>query len=185
MVFGRAAALRCGELLKPNTPHKPLPENILEPALQHFDRIRNAKGSISTSDLRLRMQRTLQGHAAVFRTEKSLREGEKLINECVKSFEDVSIKDRGMVWNSDLAEAFELENLLVCASALITSAAERKESRGAHARDDFSKRDDVNWMKHTLSWNRVNSSPAITYRPVHTYTLTKEVEYIKPKERVY
>jgi len=185
VVFGRAAALRCGELLKPNTPHKPLPNNILEPALSHFDRIRNANGSISTSDLRLRMQRTLQRHAAVFRTEQSLREGEKLINECVKSFGDVSIKDRGMVWNSDLAETLELENLLVCASALITSAAERKESRGAHAREDFSKRDDVNWMKHTLSWARNNGSPAITYRPVHTYTLTKEVEYIKPKERVY
>ena len=131
------------------------------------------------------MQRTLQKHAAVFREEKTLREGEKLINECVKSFADVSIKDRGMVWNSDLAETLELENLLVCASHLITSAAERKESRGAHARDDFSKRDDVNWMKHTLSWTRDSGSPAITYRPVHTYTLTKEVEYIKPKERVY
>ncbi len=185
VVFGRAAALRCGELLKPNTPHKSLPENILEPALAHFDRIRNARGSISTSELRLRMQRTLQRHAAVFRTEQSLREGEKLINECVKSFGDVAIKDRGMVWNSDLAETLELENLLVCASALITSAAERKESRGAHAREDFSKRDDVNWMKHTLSWMQDNASPALTYRPVHTYTLTKEVEYIKPKERVY
>jgi len=185
VVFGRAAALRCGELIKPNTPHIPLPENILEPALQHFDRIRNAKGSISTSELRLRMQRTLQKHAAVFRTEDTLREGEKLINECVKSFGDVSIKDRGMVWNSDLAETLELENLLVCASALITSAAARKESRGAHAREDFSKRDDVNWMKHTLAWRRDQGSPELTYRPVHTYTLTKEVEYIKPKERVY
>ena len=185
VVFGRAAAIRCGELIKPNTPHKPLPDKLSEPALAHFDRIRNAKGSISTADLRLRMQRTLQKHAAVFREEKTLREGEKLINECVKSFADVSIKDRGMVWNSDLAETLELENLLVCASHLITGAAERKESRGAHARDDFPKRDDVNWMKHTLSWTRESGSPAITYRPVHTYTLTKEVEYIKPKERVY
>ena len=185
VVFGRAAAIRCGELIKPSTPHKPLAENILEPLLQHFDRVRNAKGSISTSELRLRMQRTLQKHAAVFRTESTLREGEQLIRECVKDFMNVSIKDRGMVWNSDLAECLELENLLACAEHLITCAANRTESRGAHAREDFAERDDENWMKHTMSWTREGRVPEITYRPVHTYTLTDEVQYIPPKKRVY
>ncbi len=186
VVFGRAAALRCGELLKRDMPHAPLTANTIEPAIEHFDRIRHANGAISTPQLRMRMQRTTQRHAAVFRSEEHMREGEQLVNECFSNFSDITVSDRGMVWNSDLAETLELENLLICASQLMTSAFNRKESRGAHAREDFPNRDDSDWMKHTLSWlGAAGTSPTLSYRPVHNYTLTDEVDYIKPKERVY
>lgn len=186
VVFGRAAANRCGELIKPGAAHKPLAKNALEQQLDHFDRVRNSGGDIDPAHLRLRMQRTMQKHAAVFRTEETLREGEKLINACSDDFKNLKIHDRSMIWNSDLAESLELENLLVCASALITGAANRLESRGAHAREDYSERDDAEWMKHTLSWHRAEgTSPDLSYRPVHKYTLSDEIDYIQPKRRVY
>lgn len=186
VVFGRAAALRCDELVKPGATHKPLAEHALEQALDRFDRVRHNTGEITTSQLRLRMQRVMQRHAAVFRTEETLLEGEWLINECRSSFTDMAISDRSMIWNSDLAECLELENLLSCASALITGAVNRKESRGAHAREDFTERDDANWMKHSLSWQQdAGTSPELSYRPVHNYTLTDEIEYIAPQKRVY
>jgi succinate dehydrogenase / fumarate reductase flavoprotein subunit len=185
VVFGRAAANRCAELLKPNQPVKSLPASALDKVLTHFDQLRYAKGGTPTARLRLKMQRDMQNHAAVFREEQSLAAGAKLMQENYHAFADVQVSDRGLIWNSDLVETLELENLLGCAVATVESALNRKESRGAHAREDYSERDDGNWMKHTVCWLDEKGKPRIDYRPVHTYTLTNEVEYIPPKKRVY
>jgi succinate dehydrogenase / fumarate reductase flavoprotein subunit len=184
VVFGRAAAQRCAETLKPGALHKPLKGDSEQKCLDRLDRLRQASGALPTAKIRLDMQRTMQKHAAVFRTQQSMDEGLAKLKGVVDSFADVAVTDRSMVWNSDLCETLELENLLGCALVTLASAANRKESRGAHAHEDFPERDDPGWMKHTLAWQS-GREVKIDSRPVHEYTLDSEVEYIKPKKRTY
>ncbi len=185
IVFGRAAANYCAEHIKAGEPHKPLPERLSEPILSRFDRLRHAKGSRPTAKIRLEMQRIMQSYAAVFRTGELLKEGIAKLKETWKSFEDVQVSDRSLIWNTDLVETLELDNLLSQAMVSIGSAYNRTESRGAHAREDYPKRDDQNWLKHTLAWINDQGEVRFGYRPLHMYTLTNEVEVIPLKARVY
>jgi len=186
VVFGRAAGLRAAELIKPNDTQPELPADSADLTLSRLDFFRNANGSVSTTTLRDRMQRTMQSHCAVYRTGEVLAEGVEMINAVWRDSADVRITDRSLIWNSDLIETLEYENLIVQAVTTMESAANRTESRGAHAREDFPKRDDKNWMKHTLATiDRDKKATFIDYRPVHSYTMTNEVAYIEPKARVY
>ena len=185
VVFGRAAALHCAETMTAGQRHRPLAADAGQVSVERVDRLRNANGSRLTADIRLEMQKVMQGHAAVFRTGDSLQEGVELLKATYAAFRDVHVSDRSMIWNTDLVETLELENLLLNATATIESAANRKESRGAHAREDYPDRDDVNWMKHTLAWVDSDGKVSFDYRPVHEETLTDEIDAIPPKVRVY
>jgi succinate dehydrogenase / fumarate reductase flavoprotein subunit len=185
VVFGRAAANRCAETLTAGASQPDLPKAGLNKVLDRFKRIHNANGNTTTAEIRDNMQHTMQKHAAVFRTGDSLQEGVDKMNTIYASYNDVKVSDRSLIWNSDLMETFELANLLDCAQVSVQCALNREESRGAHAREDFPERDDLNWMKHSLAWLDEQGQVKIDYRPVHTYTLTDDVKYIPPKKRTY
>ncbi len=185
VVFGRAAALRAKEIITPGMAHKPLSNLVSDLIISRFDKVRNANGTAGTAEIRKNMQKTMQNHAAVFREKKSLKEGAEKIKAIWQGYDDLRLSDRSLIWNSDLVEALELDNLLAQAVVTMNCALNRQESRGAHAREDYTSRDDVIWMKHTLAWFDEKGRTRIDYRPVHMNTLSNEVQPVPPKARVY
>jgi succinate dehydrogenase / fumarate reductase flavoprotein subunit len=185
VVFGRAAALRAAEIVEPNAAHPPLPSDATDAALARFDRVRQARGRMTAGMLRLAMQRTMQDHCAVFRTAAVLAQGSRRLAEVAGAFGDLAVADRSLIWNTDLVDALELDNMIGQAEIVLHSAAYRGESRGAHAREDYPERDDRNWLVHTLAWRDGMGRVRLGTRPVHLNPLSNEVRAFPPGERVY
>ena len=186
VVFGRAAGLRAAEIVKPGERQRDISDSLTDAHLARFDRFRNASGSTPTAKLRQEMQKAMQEDVAVFRVQESLEQGVRRITDVYDQVKDIKVDDRGLIWNVDLMETLEFDNLIGQATVTVNSAVNRPESRGAHARDDYPDRNDAEWMKHTLAWlDGPTGKVSIDYRPVHTYTMTNDVAYIPPKKRVY
>lgn len=186
VVFGRAAGLKCADTVEAGSRHPDLPSDAGELALSRLDKFRHANGKTPTAELRLKMQRTMQTNCAVFRTGEVMEEGKSLIKEVWEAGQDIKVTDRSLIWNTDLIETLEYDNLIAQAAVTVWGAVDRKESRGAHAREDYPDRDDKDWMKHTLAWaDDGKRDVRLDYRGVHTYTMTNDVSYIEPKARVY